>query len=49
MKATLKEHFKNGEMTKFKTEKDGLDALNHAGLSLDDYSVNETTSLSLGW
>jgi hypothetical protein len=49
LKAILKEHLKKGENTKFRTEQDGLDALNNAGLSLDDYSVNETASLGLGW
>jgi|TARA_B100000902_G_scaffold234114_1_gene221970 hypothetical protein len=47
--ATLKEHFKQGGDTKFKTEQEGLDALKAAGLSLDDYSVCETCSVSFGW
>lgn len=45
--AKLKEHFKQGGDTPFKTEQDGIDALLAAGLSLDDYSVNETCSVSL--
>jgi hypothetical protein len=49
MYATLKEHFKQGENTKFKTKQDGLDALKAAGLPLDDYQVCETRSVSLGW
>ena len=47
--AKLKEHFKQGEDTPFKTKQDGLDALKAAGLSLDDYSVLETCGVSFGW
>ena len=49
LNAVLKERLKNGIDTKYKTEQDGLDAMNDAGLSLDDYSVNETSSINLGW
>ena len=45
----LKERLKHGRSTTFKTEQDALNTLNDAGLSLDDYSVNETSSISLGW
>ena len=44
--AKLKEHFKQGGDTPFKTEQDGIDALLAAGLSLDDYCVCETSSMS---
>jgi hypothetical protein len=47
--AKLKEHFKQGGDTAFKTKQDGLDALEAAGLSLDDYSVLETCAVSFGW
>lgn len=47
--AKLKEHFKQGADTPFKTKQDGLDALKAAGLSLDDYSVLETCGVSFGW
>ena len=49
MYATLKEHFKNGGDTEFKTKQDGLDALEAAGLSHDEYEVCETCSVSFGW
>ena len=49
MYATLREHFKHGRDTKFKTEQDGLDALEAAGLSHDEYEVCETCSVSFGW
>ena len=48
MYAKLKEHFKQGADTAFKTKQDGLDALKAAGLSLDDYSVLETCGVSFG-
>lgn len=44
--AKLKKHFKQGGEILFKTEQDGLDALLAAGLSLDDYSVDETCFVS---
>ena len=47
LNAVLKERLKDGTDTKYKTEQDGLDALNNAGLSLDDYSVNETSMLRM--
>jgi len=49
MYATLKEHFKQGESTKFKTKQDGLDALEAEGLPLDEYEVCETCSVNFGW
>lgn len=47
--AKLKEHFKQGGDTEFKTKQDGLDALEAAGLSLDDYTAFETLSVSFGF
>ena len=47
LNAVLKERLKDGIDTKYKTEQDGLDAMNDAGLSLDDYSVNETSMLRM--
>lgn len=49
MYAKLKEHFKQGGDTSFKTKQDGLDALAAVGLSQEDYEVCETSDISFGW